>query len=775
MPFARAGALVAAALLFGTIAIALGGHAEDLRDRPFPRPAGGVTRAVPLARLSPDSTTFALPFRATRGRVVTEASEIDIAFATGGPTRAIDRGTLRAGSCLFLADAPDGIVNNALVRFRKAGPCAAASDEPLPLRLIIGMPAGDALFVWSVDTPTDLLLPDAIQIETEDGRTRGVLQGRYVEWRAPSNARRATLLKYAWQIASPRTWIAWVLVAAAILFVGGAFVLIHGTRDTRSSHAGVGVSALFTGSIALALALCYVVVVPPFQAPDEPDHFLGFAGASGRPDLETEAAALARLGHLNRIAFHADERLRPIDVDHPYPIAWGPDVFALPIGGRSRTTQAVWSSVSPWVAGWPAPPTLLLLRLVNAILLALALAAGSALIAWQARDRTAAIAVPLGLLLVPTLPFFGTYVSEGAILTATYAFFACVVAAAFLDTARSHWLGLPLGVSMALILAGGRSGGPVLAIGATALVARSLLGTRDDRDTSTAVRHAAIFWIGAAVGALPILLACGDEYTRGLWPGDTGRLPEWFRTAAELVRQRGWLFAAALPLGIPIEAGAWILRRSRASGRALQTQRIVLRWLMRATVAAMGAVAVASLFVQLPTAQYLDPRPRPTLLSYVQHTLIVVLTSARLRHPDVLLTTLFWGTFGWIDTPVPDALIVGLVMTTAAMGAWLMLRIAARADRRRAAWLVLLVSGAVASIAAAAVANYFINRSLHGRYLLGIYVTLIAVAWTAPSLAARTTTDPQPSSTTRRWATGLLLACAGAHAVALATIIRRYF
>ena len=43
----------------------------------------------------------------------------------------------------------------------------------------------------------------------------------------------------------------------------------------------------------------HALVTPPFQASDEPNHFLGFAFLTKQPELVSETYALARVGHMN--------------------------------------------------------------------------------------------------------------------------------------------------------------------------------------------------------------------------------------------------------------------------------------------------------------------------------------------------------------------------------------------------------------------------------------------------------------------------------------------
>jgi len=151
-----------------------------------------------------------------------------------------------------------------------------------------------------------------------------------------------------------------------------------------------------------------------------------------------------------------------------------------------------------------------------------------------------------------------------------------------------------------------------------------------------------------------------------------------------------------------------------------------------------------------------------------------LLTSVRLRHPDVLLSLSFWGGFGWLDTLLPVPLVVGLIAAAGGLAVWLLAAIRRSGDERRAVWLAWLAFGWLAAFVVTAAASYFSNRSLHGRYLMGVYFTCLPVVATAPALARLNPTNGRgPSSLSGAGA--LAIACAALHAFVLSYILSRYF
>jgi hypothetical protein len=640
---------------------------------------------------------------------------------------------------------------------------------------------GEPLSVWvlapSGAPPADALIVGSVPETANGAAPQWLIVGRYVTFRAASDMRRVDLLNYLWQLAPPTSakatvgkpyWIGGVLALAGALMFAGTFLTLRGHGHTPT---GLGLGA---GCLALAIGLLYAVLVPPFEAPDEPDHFLAFADLTGRPELAGQAAAWARLGHLQRIKEHDQERFRPNDVGLPYAEAWGAEVFPIAIAGRSRTAYALWTGVGGVTRGMRAPTVLLTLRLANALVLAAALAAGVALIASQA-PGAAALCVAFAFLFVPTLPFFGMHVSDFAVLASTYVLLGCLVTALFLDGPHTHRLGLPIGLLATLTLAGGRSAGPMIVLIAAALAARATLGTRGTRDRREALRQAAVFWLGASCGLLLLVLATSREYTGSLFAGDAAGVAPWFKSIAEGVRTRAWWLAGVLPAGIAVELAARALRlRTRTWLR--RPRALAVRLVPAAIALALVLVAAASLVIDLPATDYFDPSARPPLGRYVGEALATLLTSVRLRHPDVLLSIFFWGGFGWLDTLLPVPLIVVLIAAAGCLAIWLLAAIRRSGDERRAAWLAWLAFGWLAAFTVTAAASYFSNRSLHGRYLMGVYFTCLPVVATAPALARLSSTNGRgPSSLAGVAAGALPIACAALHAFVLSYILSRYF
>ena len=116
-------------------------------------------------------------------------------------------------------------------------------------------------------------------------------------------------------------------------------------------------------------------------------------------------------------------------------------------------------------------------------------------------------------------------------------------------------------------------------------------------------------------------------------------------------------------------------------------------------------------------------------------------------------------------------LLVGLALCA------LLLRIARRGEGRRLLWLSTLGAGSIASLVLYTLSTQGMPMALQGRYLIGWYLTFLAVVGTALALDHRSTspagTGVLPLGAVRA---AFLLAVAGSiHVYCLSFILRRYF
>jgi hypothetical protein len=102
----------------------------------------------------------------------------------------------------------------------------------------------------------------------------------------------------------------------------------------------------------------------------------------------------------------------------------------------------------------------------------------------------------------------------------------------------------------------------------------------------------------------------------------------------------------------------------------------------------------------------------------------------RLRHVDFLTSQTFWGGFGWLDTLLPAWLVSLLAASSGLALAGLLAWVARTRAVKTGLCLGLFLCGIAASCAASAFSVIRLTPAdLHGRYLLGVYLCLLALCW----------------------------------------------
>ncbi len=575
---------------------------------------------------------------------------------------------------------------------------------------------------------------------------------------------RVALLAHVWQELRPAE-IGIALATSALFAMVGALLFPWSGASGPRLVAGAG---LGMGLFAAALAVAYATLVPPLAALDEPYHLRSYAALTNRPELDGDVQRWSELAHVTRVRFQPDQRFRPEDVENPF-VRRDAFSFVPDVRSRSAATAAFWLRLAPLLGRASAPRTLLGLRLANGCLFALSVGLAAAFLAAAAPARwPQLLAVPF--LLIPSLPFFATALAELAVLTAAATLFAAGLVTLVLDGPRSSWAGLPLGIGTALLFAGGRSPWPVVALLASVLLARVVLGPRAP---ARPAREAALFWGGQAVGVAAFFLLADPVYVGGVSSDRIVAIAPHGLGAVAVGLVRSPLPALALLiLAAVLEAGLspW---RTRFALRIAGGWRRAWRAAALVATSLVGLSLLGSLLLRYPSLPLVPiPNPYPTA-EYVGRAAAALLTALRLREPDFLTFSSFWGGFGWLDTIPPAPFLVGLSIALAAAVVGLLLHLRRADDPRPPAFLLALGAGAAASVVLYGIAIHRLPMNMTGRYMASWHIALAAVAGSAAALW-----DERPSCLAAvpfprtAW---LLLVAGGMHAYSLGFILRRYF
>ncbi len=363
--------------------------------------------------------------------------------------------------------------------------------------------------------------------------------------------------------------------------------------------------------------------------------------------------------------------------------------------------------------------------------------------------------------------------SETALLTSAYVLLASSLAVLFLDGPRAHAAGFPLGLGTALMLAGGRSPWPLVAVVAMALGARILVGSKKERG---GVGAGVVFWAGFALGSGAFYHLVSNVY-RPMLLLFTAYAPAGLRPGAVWLIEHPWGIAGLTALAGAAEVALARLRRRFPDDWAHTAGRVV-RWAALALAAAVGLSLLGSLFLPYPQLE-LEPLQRLPRAAFVTRILATMATMFLLRDPNFLLHSTFWAGFGWLDT-MPDETFLSIpTFLTAASLITLLLHLARHGDVRRFLWLLALGLGSAIALVIYALSIHGLPMALQGRYLIGWYLPVLSVIGSGVVL----TESPMALVARGRlaildripWPAALLALCGVVHVYCLCFILGRYF
>lgn len=767
-----------APLLLLPLAAVLSGRAEGLATTPLvvaPESWDRVPVAIPgAAYVGLDGQQIVHRLRLATRDVGSLAGhqQIRLLVATHGTFPKLMSGDLaiRGTSCIYRTVRGTAFADNTALAFLRGPGCTPLQGLPTgEVDLTIRFSVGGQVALWTYVPPADADVGGSLVVAdpaAPESPARPLVRGVGADTFPASSARRLALLAYVWQVSPGGLWIVWTLGACALLLPCGLYLLLpagagpgdEGTGFRRAlRHAAGGFC------MAAAMAASWAVIVPPFQAADEPNHFIGFAAFTGRPGTDVEAANWARLMHFERIQFHPEERFGPSDRGVPG-LPWN-DGGEPDRATRGAGVEALWRTVSPFVRDLPAAQLLLALRLVNVGLFAAGVAAYFLFVGLFAGLRWPQMAA-VPLFLIPTLPFFGMQVSNYALLVAAYLVLGSGVVILPGGGPASSAAGVLIGAGWGGALLISRSAIPLAPFIGAILLARLVPASR-----ARSLGEGLVFWLGFA-GSMAAGLALADAsylryvaaVTAGPLPPGLSRLPGIVLTHPSVLLLAG-LAAAGLERGIDRVTRGW-----RARVRP-GLERLVRRGAPAAAVAALVVMA-GPLAVRYPTLPPLDQSHLPSAADYAQRAVLAGLTLFRAAQPDYLTSVTFWGGFGWLDTLLPDRLVSLLAAASGLAAVALLLWIARTGAVRTAVAIALAAAGATASLAAYALSVILLTPAdLHGRYVLGLYLCVLLLAWSGVPRAAEAGWLRSPLAA----AAAAMLGPAAVHGFALAFVTLRYF
>lgn len=761
----------AAALLFGLpLASSLATSIPYRVRQPLTSGDAALLDPVELPELTylrrPDGqTTYRLRLVSVNPDALLGQPDIELRVADYGQARAIVSAeiSIPSANCAYAARRGRRLPNNDVLLFIRQQPCRPIPNATEPeVLLTVRLQDAGRVGVWAAkpaqSSPSGaaLLVADRTQ-----GQFSGhALTGAFGYEDASRATTRLALLAYVWQL--PSTWLVMMIAGSVVLIGLSASLLSYGYAYPTAGRGRVLQSSLAALSAALALALVYACVVPPFQAPDETHHFAGLTAFLKRPQLSVDGTLLEQRGHHDRLTFHSEEHFNPSDIGHPGIIlATGvePDWDV-----RGRGIFSVWRAFAPLLLRTHRVSTLLLLaRALNGVVFAVAIGLFVGTVAVFGPSKVPALeAFPL--FIIPTLPFFGMYLSNYAPLCATYIVLASAVMVLVRDGPLSHVSGPLLGLSWAAATFLSRSAWPVAPVLIGCAMARMILGA-----PNRSWPGAFVFWMGLSVPAAIALTLLPPELFTAVQAA-TAAWPQALRLFRDVILFP-WIVVL---LGFVACIVEMLAHRSKPQGGAVLRTRAtgVAAAAAYAAAALVGVSIVVSGFLRYPTSPSFDPQHPPAAAAHVLQLLRAAVTMFRFGQADFLTSQSFWSGFGWLDVPLPGWVIAALTVSTGAALVVTLIWIARTRATRTAVLYVVVFAGLLSAFAAT---SYMGLRAtvgnVHGRYLLGIYVSSVLLCW---GWLPRTTPEA-PSAAKSATFVACGFAVIAIHGLAFATILSRYF
>lgn len=764
-----AGPALVVAVFFGVVGAALLAGTDDTRETLLvPERPRGRTFAVDLEyvdRADHHSLMRSLRLYLESPGALLQHPELQVLIATFETSPHLDTAVLEVvgSDCVYEAAPRSRLRNNEPLSLQRGPECLQPDDATGELLLTIRLRAPGRVAVWAVLPAAAVDPARAIYLgatHPAQGEPRPLLRGRYVEHFPETGLRRMDLLAYVWQTDLPSWWI-WVMLAASGILVGAgaSSMLPRGPVEPATLRASVVKGA---GGFALAagLGVAYAVLVPPFQAADEPNHFVAFGEFIETRDLTAEAARWAQVGHFERIQFHPEERFRPSDIGHPG-VIWN-DGTVPDSTMRGGGVEWFWSALAPFFQHTPAPRLLLGLRLINVVWFAACLGwLFFSMSRWSGMAWPQLLAIPL--LWIPALPFFGMHVSNHATLLGAYLVGGAGALLLTLDNRHAHLAGPLIGAGVAAALFISRAAAPLAPFILLLLAGRLVLGDRHGR-----LGASQVFWLGIGIPLSLALYAAPAGYRETLLAG-AAALPGLFSRAAIGCVAHPWIIVPAAALLALLEHALSTVRR----GWRWRPPR---RWIQAGAGAAAASAFLlfaGALVFRYPMLSPVRTAGPPEPGDYVADVLAAGLTLFRFGPPDRLTSYTFWAGFGWLETGPPELLVSVLATASGLALVALLLWIATTGATRAAVWVALVLLGYAASLAAYAfVVASVTPADLHGRYLLGLYVWLLLICWSSLGRVV----DSQAWLRRAPWIPLLCTALAAViHALSLSAIVQRYF
>lgn len=593
--------------------------------------------------------------------------------------------------------------------------CLLDQGQNVPFELRIDVIEADArIALWAVNAKKTLGLIVA-------GKESDALLVGEVRYEDIAPQSRLSLLLYMWRDAF--SYWSFLGILSFLLLLSGAYFY---SRSPDSIWYTCAPALIFFG-----LSLWMAIIVPPFHAPDEPDHFISFSNVLNSPNHVSQSLELSRHGHFARIKQVSDGRFSSLSMIQPtnddWTMPWQEGVGDSDMRNRSPLVYALWKALPLSVFGHlNIESQVLILRFVNGFLVSVAVLGLSLASTWMSSPYL----VASSFLLAPALPFFAMGISNYPVFL-TVTLFGCALAICLLRSSRRDALfSFLLGACLVLAALTSRLGAltavPLFVFFLLLISMRVAISNNLGRE---------IFYVETQIVAPFGGGLCFIYFFRN-YPV----MQEVFVSAHRyiLTYLRGCPSDFLGP-NIVVAGGIFVGQMSLLIGIAvrkfLATER--LRRLSKRAFAKFPVFLVIVWLYLCLKAKWFIPNiegnAEISALKYVVAWIKTLARDATFSGADFFATSSFWVGFGWLDVPFPRWFV--LIVKVSPVLIIFNYLFTLRRNLRTWWWFFSGVNMLGLYLIALALSAFGVKYNLHGRYLLGFYLIYLVFAGLALSAA----------------------------------------
>jgi len=457
----------------------------------------------------------------------------------------------------------------------------------------------------------------------------------------------------------------------------------------------------------VVFSVLYTLTSPPLQAPDEADHFTSYAHLNQTPAISDEILVHMNKSHYDRVFCRASEKIDSFDVANPLKAAWPAHAPVLDVPERSLAGAYLWRWYHSIIGIVPAAQVLLEARLLNALVTACGL--GLICLLMSLRNSEMIGILPfLTAASVPTFWFFSSHLSNHTLIVLGY-MGLLAVALSLLGRIKFDVFTVALGLVFLLIsMLSGRAAMPSLAA-MCMLLSIGIIATEKEWMKYLA---ALVILLGLSVGLF-------FEFK------DTPYLQSIVRQVKDFSGQQ------LIWIGLGIVAGFVSLFLLRVLFQILV--KVLLNWPRAPFWMMTVAVGAWLILLILPLLKnyHLDNiefTEKPTLLSYLKKTVLVLVTNLGIGGDDFLVIRTLWGGFGCPDNFFSQSIID--VLKTMMLTGWLLALLDAIQKRQYQDLLkivLILLAGGIYFVLLSFIC-WSMSVTVVGRYNLGFILVLLSVS-----------------------------------------------